>query len=67
MILEINNILDELGDLVNNDHNYIYWFNAMVEVSKEKSNYELVLENLNKIKFSDNDWINYLSILNQKS
>lgn len=64
--LEINNILDELGDLVDNDHNYIYWFNAMVEVSKEKSNYELVLENLNKIKFSDNDWINYLKYFKSK-
>tara|TARA_Y100001954_G_scaffold158912_1_gene168691 strand:- start:48 stop:1994 length:1947 start_codon:yes stop_codon:yes gene_type:complete len=64
--LEINNILDELGDLVDNDHNYIYWFNAMVEVSKEKSNYELVLENLNKIKFSDNDWINYIKYFKSK-
>jgi len=59
-LVEINNIVDELGDLVDNDHDYIYWFNAMVEVSKEKTNYELVLENLNKIKFSENSWINYL-------
>ena len=65
--LEINNILDELGDLVDNDHNYIYWFNAMVEISKEKSNYELVLENINKIKFSDNNWINYLKYFKSKA
>ena len=65
--LEINNTLDELGDLVDNDHNYIYWFNAMVEISKEKSNYELVLENINKIKFSDNNWINYLKYFKSKA
>lgn len=65
--LEINNLIDELGDLVDNDHNYIYWFNAMVEYSKENSNYELVLENLNNIKFSDNNWINYLKYFKLKA
>jgi tetratricopeptide (TPR) repeat protein len=64
--LEINNLLDELDDLDNN-HNYIYWFNAMVEVSREKSNYDLVLENLNKIKFNDDSAKNYIKYFKLKT
>lgn len=64
--LEINNLLDELDDLDNN-HNYIYWFNAMVEVSREKSNYDLVLENLNKIKFNDDNSKNYIKYFKSKT
>ena len=55
---EINNLLNELEDL-DNDHNYIYWFNAMIEVSQEKPNYDLVLENLDELNFDTDDWINY--------